>query len=115
MPILSERALREQHRVVVALHQQLETLIPVRFGALLERSELERIVRLRRSALARALTRVRGSAQMTIRAVGAAKVIARSSSTRSGTAYLAERARAARPAVPPAAEVVRVAVRRARG
>jgi hypothetical protein len=111
MPILSERALRDQHRVVVALHEQLQTLIPVRFGALLERSELERIVRLRRAALVRALTRVRGRAQMTIRAVGAATAIARSSPPRSGTAYLAERARAARPAVPPAAEAVRAAVR----
>jgi len=110
MPALSERSLRDQHRVVVALHQHVDALIPVRFGALLERSELERIVRLRRSALGRALTRVRGRAQMTIRAFGAAREPSQSAAARSGTAYLAERARAARPEVPPAAEAVRLAV-----
>ncbi len=111
VPPLSERSLRDQHRVVVALHQHVDALIPVRFGALLERSELERIVRLRRSALGRALTRVRGKAQMTIRAFAAASEPPPSASARSGTAYLAERARAARPKVPPAAEAVRLAVR----
>jgi hypothetical protein len=112
VPSLSERSLRDQHRVVVALHRQADALIPVRFGALLERDELERIVRRRRSVLARALTRVRGKAQMTIRVAGPARLRPpASTSSASGTAYLAERARAARPFVPPDAEAVRLAVR----
>ena len=112
MPILSERTLRDQHRVVVALHRHADALIPVRFGALLERAELERIVRLRRPALSRALARVRGRSQMTIRAIAArpAAGLAASAMT-SGTAYLASRARAVRPAVPAPAEAVRQAVR----
>jgi Gas vesicle synthesis protein GvpL/GvpF len=110
-PILSEHALREQHRVVVELHRRSDALIPVRFGALLERAELEALVRRRRAVLARALTRVRGRAQMTMRSFGAPLLVRRESRATTGTAYLSQRARAARPDVPPALAAIRHAVR----
>lgn len=110
-PILSEHALREQHRVVVELHRRSDALIPVRFGAFLERAELEDVVRRRHAVLARGLKRVRGRAQMTIRSFGATVHRERAPRATTGTAYLAQRARAARPDVPPALEAVRRAVR----
>lgn len=110
-PVLSERSLRDQHRVVVALHQRAKALLPVRFGALLDRTELDGIVRQRRAVLMRALKRVRGMAQMTIRSFEARSRPASEPRAATGTAYLARRARAVRPDVPPAVDAVREAVR----
>ena len=109
-PSLSEQALREQHRVVVELHRRSEALIPVRFGALLDRGELEDVVRQRHALLARALKHLRGRAQMTIRAFGTPGRVQRVTRATTGTAYLFERARAARPDVPPALDAIRQAV-----
>ena len=110
-PVLSEGSLRDQHRVVVRLHQRAQALIPVRFGALLDRAELDRIVRQRRAPLVRALKRVRGMAQMTVRSFDARSRLPAALPAASGTAYLARRARDARPDVPPALNAVRRAVR----
>ena len=111
VPVLSERSLRDQHRVVVALHQHAQALIPVRFGALVARVELDRIVRQRRRLLVRALKRVRGMAQMTIRSFEPLRRPSVPSRATTGTAYLARRARDARPDVPRAVDAVRQAVR----
>jgi hypothetical protein len=110
-PVLSERSLRDQHRVIVALHQHATALVPVRFGALLDRGELEGIVRRRRALLTQALKRVRGMAQMTIRSFESRSHPAAAPPAATGTAYLARLARSVRPDVPAAVDAVRQAVR----
>jgi len=97
-PRLSEDALRRQHDIVVALHRSTDAILPVRFGALLDVDELTEVIRLRRTILARALARVRGCEQMTIRIFGPSApqrepVIA----SPSGIDYLRQRAASARP------------------
>jgi hypothetical protein len=97
-PQLSEVALRRQHDVVVALHRVADAILPVRFGALLDEQELTAVVRLRREALARALERVRGREQMSIRIFGAvAATRATTTLPSSGAEYLRERAALVRP------------------
>jgi hypothetical protein len=98
-PQLSEPALRRQHDIVVSLHQVSDAILPVRFGALVDMDELTEVIRLRRRSLAKALERVRGREQMSIRIFGTA-VGARRRPTRfpsSGADYLRDRAASARP------------------
>ena len=66
----SHRALRDQYGVVTTLHERLDAILPVRFGALIEEDELRRVVRLRRSMFVSALRTVRRKSQMTVRFVG---------------------------------------------
>jgi hypothetical protein len=110
-PALSEATLRRQHAIVVALSRATDAILPVRFGALVEPDELAEIVRLRRGVLRRALQRVRGQEQMTLRLFGpaVARVSARHSTT--GTEYLRSRVEASRPALTPAARSLVEAVR----
>jgi hypothetical protein len=110
VPPVSERSLRDQFRTIVALHERVEAILPVRFGALIDIAELARIVRQRKTMLRRALRRVRGRTQMTVRVFGEPLVDERETSPRSGTAYLQARARAFRPDVPPTARAIRRAV-----
>ena len=110
VPTVSERSLRDQFRAIVALQEWADAILPVRFGALLDAAELARIVRQRRTMLKRALRRVRGRTQMTVRVFGESAVDEREASPRSGTAYLQARARASRPEVPPTARAIRRAV-----
>jgi hypothetical protein len=111
LPAASERALRDQHRVVVALHERVDAMLPVRFGALLDLRELEQIVRQRRALLLRALRRVRGRLQMTVRVFGEDVARAQESPPRSGAEYLQARARASRPDLSGTASAIRSAVR----
>jgi hypothetical protein len=96
-PSLSEAALRRQHEIVVALHVVADALLPARFGALVGREELNTVVRLRRSVLARALDRVRGREQMTIRIFGRPESSSRKTAASSGAAYLRQRAASVSP------------------
>lgn len=100
-PRLSEDALRRQHDIVVALHRSTDAILPVRFGALLDVDELTEVMRLRRRILARALARVRGREQMTIRIFGPRSAPQRDSgiASSSGIDYLRQRAASARPAL----------------
>ena len=124
-PPVSEASLREQHAVVEALWRRTDALLPVRYGAFIDESELLDLLRLRAGAFAEALDLVRGRAQMTLRfgtrAVpqggvpaaaagadpgGAAPGVAAAS----GAEYLEARRRAAAgPSLPPAADGVRAA------
>jgi len=111
-PAISERALRKQHRAVRQIHEVGDAVLPVRFGALVERSELESVINLRRATLLRALRQVRGKAQMTIRVFGRPAEQPRvSAPIATGTDYLKARAAATRPVVSPAADELRRAVR----
>ena len=109
-PPLSEAALRRQHEIVVELARENEAVLPVRFGAFMDVDELAQVIRLRQGVLRRALRRVRGHDQMTVRLFGPvrARVVAPPSTT--GTAYLRSRAAAARPALTPAARAIVAAV-----
>jgi hypothetical protein len=113
VPRLSERSLRAQHRVLVALHERVAAMLPVRFGTLTDEAALARLVRLRRSMLRRALRRVRGRTQMTVRVFdpdGTARRGGVVAGPGSGTTYLEARARAARVPLPAIAGAIRRAV-----
>src|SRR4051812_15102130 len=66
-PTVSEQALRDQHELIAQLHARVAALLPARFGAFLDASELDAIVEQRREAIDKALRLVRGRSQMTIR------------------------------------------------
>ena len=100
-PAPSEETLRAQHEVVVAIARQVDAVLPARFGSLLDRGELERVVTLRRAAILESLDLVRGRVQMTARlftshpqAAGAEVAPAPPRAT-SGTGYLQQRWHAA--------------------
>ena len=109
-PPLSEAALRRQHEIVVELARVNDAVLPVRFGAFIDVDELAQVIRLRQDVLRRALQRVRGHDQMTIRLFGPARTRAVAPAAATGTAYLRSRAAAARPALTPAARAIIVAV-----
>lgn len=109
-PPLSEAALRRQHEIVVALARVSDAVLPVRFGAFMDVDELAQVIRLRQGVLRRALQRVRGHDQMTVRLFGQARARVVPQSSATGTAYLRSRAVAARPALTPAARAIIAAV-----
>lgn len=115
-PALSEAALRRQHQIVVALSHATDAILPVRFGALLDLDELVQLVRLRRGVLRRALQRVRGHDQMTLRVFGSrsprrARQSPVAAESASGRDYLLGRAAASRAALTPAGRAILEAVR----
>jgi Gas vesicle synthesis protein GvpL/GvpF len=66
-PSVSEADLRSQHDLVTAIFNQTDDLLPVRFGAWIDRQELASVVSRQRTAIVDALQLVRGRVQMTIR------------------------------------------------
>ena len=66
-PRATESALQRQHDIVACLSRRTDAILPARFGALVDADELARVLRHRRRAIARALSRVRGHQQMTVR------------------------------------------------
>lgn len=110
-PAISEAELRSQHDVVTAIFNQTDDLLPVRFGAWIDREELAAVVSRQKSAILDALQLVRGRVQMTIR-FDAATRRDRSAGARaeSGTDYLRAR-RDAEHWVPKEAAALRSAVR----
>jgi len=109
-PALTEAALRRQYRIVVALAGLTPAVLPVRFGAFMTGDELERIVRVRRTILLRALRQLRGRDQMTVRIFGPPLAVVRAKSPRTGAEYLRARAAATRPALTPGARALARAV-----
>jgi hypothetical protein len=113
-PSISEAALRMQHQLVLRIAGEVNEILPVRFGAFLDRAELERVLTMRRDAIRQALDLVRGRVQMTIRLSGEASQAPAAPQSRgalTGTAYLEGRRAAAHPPRPPAALAVSAAVR----
>ena len=110
-PRVSEAALRQQHRIVMQLAKRAGAILPARFGTLVDRLELERVVRMRRVTLKDALRQVRGKQQMTIRVFGAAPAKRPSRVPASGTEYLRDRAASRRPVLSDAATAIRRSVR----
>ncbi len=101
-PPVTEETLRRQHDVVADLVDRVESLLPARFGAFMDRAELLTVLGARREAIREALALVRNRRQMTLRlfepgAPAPGGPAGRAAS--SGAAYLeARRAAAAIPA-----------------
>jgi hypothetical protein len=112
-PKLSERSLRAQHRIIVALARRFDAILPARFGTVVDEAELARLMAGRGKRIQRSFEAVRGRAQMTVRFFGSepgsAPVSARAR-PRTGTDYLEERMDAARVRLPESAAAVRRAV-----
>jgi len=112
-PSVSEAELRSQHNLVTALFNQTDDLLPVRFGAWLDRQELATVVSQQKGPIVDALHLVRGRTQMTVRFRGGRSKTRRDRSSapgETGTEYLRAR-RDAEHWVPEEAEAVRRAVR----
>ncbi len=71
-PAITEKALCEQHDLVLELTGRAAAILPARFGSLVDREELEQIVSRRHSQFLSALELVRGREQMTVRLIGEA-------------------------------------------
>jgi hypothetical protein len=69
-PAITEQSLCEQHDIVVDLATRVPAILPARFGALVDRDELEAIVSRRHAQLTTALALVREREQMTVRLIG---------------------------------------------
>jgi hypothetical protein len=110
-PDLTETALREQHQIVVALWRVCDPILPVRFGAWLEKDELKSVVASRMQLLRAGFDLVRNKEQMTIRIFR--HVVPQDEPVRSrssGVAYLEDLRNAARPQTSALAEAIRGAV-----
>jgi hypothetical protein len=95
-PSASIEALRAQHDVAISLARRT-AFLPARFGSVVGQGELEQTVRRRAASIRRALARVEGRAQMTIRVVPRRREPERSrDESMPGTAYLEGRRREAR-------------------
>jgi Gas vesicle synthesis protein GvpL/GvpF len=114
-PTVSETSLRTQHDIVMRIFDNIDDVVPARFGALIEEGELRDILAARRSLIQDALTLVRGRVQMTVRFREApesmpARKPFEANGAMSGTAYLEARRSAARTMMPVLAGVVSTAV-----
>jgi hypothetical protein len=109
-PKTTETALRNQHRLVVELGDVADAILPVRFGTLVDRDELERVVGRRRATLRKALRHVRGKRQMTVRVFGGTNTSHVRGTPATGTEYLLARAGPRREDLPAIAASIRNAV-----
>lgn len=109
-PRPSEEELRFQHALVVALAARVPAILPVRFGSLIERPTLRRLVSEHSDTIHAALDNVRGRVQMTLRIVGRRpRPRPPVRATASGRHYLEARRAAADPLLPlPAAKILRL-------
>ena len=103
VPPLTDDVLREQHAIIMTLARHTHAILPARYGALMAKEELAKLVRVHEADIRRALNEVRDRVQMTVRVLGVAPARA-SGPVSSGRQYLEERRRAASPVLPPAAE-----------
>lgn len=113
-PGVSEEELRSQHAVVTAIFNQTDAVLPVRFGAWINRQELAAVLLRQKSAIVDALQLVRGRVQMTIRFLpprhGEQSSRRSSDMRKSGTHYLQAR-REAEHWLPPEGVALRSALR----
>jgi hypothetical protein len=121
-PAVSEAALRTQHDIVMKIAARVDAILPARFGALLDKEELESLVTLRLAPIRETLELVSGRVQMTVRVFSSAEQsVSRqaahadqrsaASAAASGTRYLEQRRREASPALSGHAEAISAAVR----
>jgi len=110
LPDITDKMLRAQHKTVIEIARHGGAILPARFGALLAKQELRSLLRSHRDELRRALDDVRDRVQMTTRVLGSVPERGPATAT-SGRAYLEERRRISRPALPAAVEAFLAAVR----
>jgi hypothetical protein len=106
---ISEASLREQHAIVQALARRFEAILPARFGAWVNEKTLEHTLNTNRSRIRRALARVKGREQVTVRIF--AERTDSPGAWSSGESYLRSRLHASRPQLSPAARALRRSVR----
>ena len=120
-PSISEDALRAQHDIVMKIAAKVESILPARFGALVDRQELESLVTMRLASITEALECVSGRVQMTVRVCAptgrtmparATHLEQRSDgvAAASGTEYLEQRRREANPVLSGQAEAISTAL-----
>ena len=113
-PAVSEAELRSQHDVVNTIFDQTDDLLPVRFGAWIDKAELSKLVTRQQKSIRDALQLVRGRAQMTIRFLAPSGLHAEDRHSRrdpeTGTEYLRTR-RDAQHRMPDEASALKAAVR----
>jgi len=113
-PAVSEAELRSQHDVVNTIFEQTDDLLPVRFGAWIDKAELSKVVTRQQESIRDALQLVRGRAQMTIRFLAPSGLQAEDRHSRrdpeTGTEYLRTR-RDAQHRMPDEASALKAAVR----
>jgi len=94
-PAVTEDELRAQHDIVLKIAGVVKGILPVRFGAMIDASELETVLSMRRDSIHQAFERVSGRVQMTVRVFGPGVVMAPriepSAKPGSGAAYLDQR------------------------
>jgi hypothetical protein len=115
-PSLSEASLRLQHEIVLRVAARVNEILPVRFGAVMDRQELDRVLTSRKGPLEDALDLVRSRVQMTIRVrhnepVAPAAKVSLASGKVTGTAYLEGRRAATSQPLSPVAATIIAAVR----
>ena len=102
-PPVTENELRAQHDIVMKIADSVNAILPVRFGAILEVRELETLVAMRGDPIRKALDRVSGRIQMTVRVfdsgAGTPARVEPDTNPLGGAAYL-ERRRAQVTAIP---------------
>lgn len=102
-PAPAPAQLRRYHRVVAGIAEQVSSILPARFGTVMDDAELDAILSMRGRSFTAALQHVRGRVQMTIRVpapTGAGQAMtsnvprpgAGAQIRRRGTAYLQTRA-----------------------
>lgn len=94
-PALTSASLRRYERTITAIADTSPAVLPVRFGTLMDETEVLAVLRSRRTALTAALRQVRGHVQMTVRLIEPPlppDETARAVVARSGRAYLTARA-----------------------
>lgn len=99
VPRISDEVLREQHNAVIAIASHARAVLPVRFGALLDRDEIVAIVRKHDGVIRAAFEQVRDRVQMTTRVLGTAPAHGPIQAS-SGRNYLEARRLAAVPPLP---------------
>jgi hypothetical protein len=104
-PPMTDDELRAQHALLVDLSHRVSAILPVRFGALLERPVLASLIGAHRAEICAGLDEVRSRVQMSMRILGIRRAL-RSVPASSGREYLEQRLKVVSPVLPPAARTL---------
>lgn len=113
VPPATDKELRAQHDLVLAIAERASAILPARYGSLLGKRELTAAIRQHEDEIAATLDRLRDHVQMTIRVLGerSPRATLPTPAVISGTEYLHRARRAADPPTTSAGDRVLAAVR----